>query len=606
MLPGILLKRIVAYLDTKTWLYLYEAYESWCNFPPERLILSGSPEAGGLFSSPCFPPANCQISTIELDPLNGGPLPPNAGICQLLTTYLTRSPDFSQSLRILNLSRQCVFANDVARLFSKHSSHYFPSLTSLSLRLICDTVIIDHGIVPPPRLKHLEICVQQCLCEQVSEIILPLLTKVKHLGWYRADNTFRKFADVCNAPLQSLEIFETSDQLISGYHSDALNVMPSLKNLIVHDGVSIYSVDIKALQEHGHSIMDFWRLQWPDIKKVIYRKTVYIDFRFVPDRYEHLRGNHAIRELILRPPGIDCKLPVNERLVESVLPLMSTFANLEKVIIANSCISSWCDKRRPIENLSERFQFPSVRELHFAISVETWSDTWDSSSSDDYIDTFFTKFESRYEDPCDPLLDTFIRMFPNLDTLVIPNLHRLPDEPACTEMAAVPLPRLRKLILIFQRLRGPSTARLNWPRQWENVEILLIDIFRFTGWPRGLLALLKEQRNLRHLCVVGEVTSRYSRSRKFFAKLAMKDKLNQFVKAWEGRNWQTIIFLTRERFNQEITLYCLHRNDDGSIVYNELHRKPCDLLCFLFPQFYTLFWQYIWPQLFERGCFDFM
>ncbi len=56
-------------------------------------------------------------------------MPPDAGICQLLTSYLARVPDRGQSLRILNLSRQCVFANDVARLFSKHSAHYFPSLT---------------------------------------------------------------------------------------------------------------------------------------------------------------------------------------------------------------------------------------------------------------------------------------------------------------------------------------------------------------------------------------------------------------------------------------------------------------------------------------------
>ncbi len=42
---------------------------------------------------------------IEPDPLYGGPLPPHAEICQRLTSYFARVPDFGECLRILNLSR---------------------------------------------------------------------------------------------------------------------------------------------------------------------------------------------------------------------------------------------------------------------------------------------------------------------------------------------------------------------------------------------------------------------------------------------------------------------------------------------------------------------
>ncbi len=49
-------------------------------------------------------------------------------------------------------------------------------------------------------------------------------------------------------------------------------------------------------------------------------------------------------------------------------------------------------------------------------------------------------------------------------------------------------------------------TRFIWPHRWANVEILLIDILRFRGWPRGLLTGLWEHCNLLNLCVVADFT----------------------------------------------------------------------------------------------------
>ncbi len=78
------------------------------------------------------------------------------------------------------------------------------------------------------------------------------------------------------------------------------------------------------------------------------------------------------------------------------------------------------------------------------------------------------EFDTIQDEPCDQLHVTFIRLFPHQDTLVIPDLRRLPDERTCTEIDAPPLRRLRKLVLFFVNLRENSTSTLIWPRQWAN------------------------------------------------------------------------------------------------------------------------------------------
>ncbi len=150
---------------------------------------------------------------------------------------------------------------------------------------------------------------------------------------------------------------------------------------------------------------------------LLYYKKLYVNLRLFPDSYEHLRGNHEIRKLILRPLfTLNSQRRLIEKFVGSVLHLMSTFANLEKVIIANQCLHLWDQHPQLIGNLSENFQFPSVRELHFATTAETWNKIWSLDAESHNEERDF-----RYQGPFDPLLDKFTRMFPHLDTLVIPN-----------------------------------------------------------------------------------------------------------------------------------------------------------------------------------------
>ncbi len=115
---------------------------------------------------------------------------------------------------------------------------------------------------------------------------------------------------------------------------------------------------------------------------------------------------------------------------------------------------------------------------------------------------------------------------------------------------------------------------------------MLIDVLGFQGWPSDLLAGLGEHSNLRHLCVLGEITSRAT---KLYPKLSMEDSINQLVKAWRGRNWQTIIFITRELLEGKITLVGAECNGGGKIEYKQLHRKPSRVLLSVFHNFIRYF-----------------
>ncbi len=77
---------------------------------------------------------------------------------------------------------------------------------------------------------------------------------------------------------------------------------------------------------------------------------------------------------------------------------MSTFANLEKVTIENTWLSFVCKDGRPIDNLSERFQFPCVGELHFVAMDEIQCHVWN-------LNVTLNELDSRHDDPFGQLLD---------------------------------------------------------------------------------------------------------------------------------------------------------------------------------------------------------
>ncbi len=75
------------------------------------------------------------------------------------------------------------------------------------------------------------------------------------------------FEDVFKRPLQSIEMVETSTELIGRFGLGPLKVIPSLKSFIVHDGQSIFSVEVKNLMEYGFISDDDWIIHFPDIEK---------------------------------------------------------------------------------------------------------------------------------------------------------------------------------------------------------------------------------------------------------------------------------------------------------------------------------------------------
>ncbi len=505
-------------------------------------------------------------------------MPPNAGICQLLTCYFTRVPDFCESLRVLNLSGQCVLVKDVARLFSKQNPLRFPSLKSMTLRIICDKERINCCIDPPPQLEHLEVYAVQCLCRQVSETLLPLLRKIKHLVWYRGDAYGPTFTDVFKEPLQSLETIETEFFAFGHFGPNTMKLMPSLKSLITRSDGFVQTVDVKQFLEDGGDISKVFDVSGPSVRP--YEKgrheavTIYLHFDM--DGYEHLRGNRKIRELSLCLSTINTNLRLYKLFVDRVLPLISTLVNLEVVIIYKYFLLSWSMDRRPNDNLSKRFQFPSVRRLQFTSFL-----------------SHIHELDNDEKDPTDPLIYTFAQMFPNLDTLILLHIVKFPDERPCPKTEAASLPRLRKVAILFKDICETSRACFNWPRSWENVEILLINIRQCWEYSAGLLAQLKERRNLRHLCIMGEmfVEHGFYYSSGASPQFSVKEIFENFVDAWRDRNWQTIIFIITDGIFGEITVFGAERNADGSVEYKEIHKKPSNAILSLFPQLYALFWQ---------------
>ncbi len=113
----------------------------------------------------------------------------------------------------------------------------------------------------------------------MSETILPLLRKVKHLVWYCGDDGGKtEFNDVFKGPLPSLEIVKTASKLSFPLGLDPPKAMPSLKCLIIHDGEKSYSIDMKKNLENVSVFNKCEIICSADMKRMFYGKTIYIDF----------------------------------------------------------------------------------------------------------------------------------------------------------------------------------------------------------------------------------------------------------------------------------------------------------------------------------------
>ncbi len=253
MLPGIVLRKIGALLDVKTWLSLHNVYEQWQYFPPDRLTLTGSRESGRMFHPLEFPPANVSFSVINLDRVYGAPSVPCGGVCELVAAYLTYVPNFGESIRVINLTGQYVTAKQVSQLFSASLSPRLPNLKSLSLRIFNrHPNPRSYEMFAPPSLEHLEVCLElqaPQFTRRMLQSFLPLMHKVKHLGWYRFFTGEDDISSIIRAPLESLKTLEVMQETLPQFGIYPLACMPSLERLIVHNYQFSYWVDLKKSYE---------------------------------------------------------------------------------------------------------------------------------------------------------------------------------------------------------------------------------------------------------------------------------------------------------------------------------------------------------------------
>ncbi len=246
-----MLRRISAYLDTESWVALQNAYEQWRFFPPDRLTFNGSRETGRFFDSAKFSPEHTCSYNITSDPIYGGPALPHGGACQQITSYLQSLPHFGESLRVINLTGQCVSLEQVSELFSETLSPRLPKLKSASLRIFISALSNPptSNAVAPPELQRLEIFVNKFSLVLTSEMLLPLMPlvrKVKYIGWFCLSFDME---NIISERLDALTTLETIEQTLWQFGSFPSDVMPSLERLIVHGFRLSYSVRLKKIYE---------------------------------------------------------------------------------------------------------------------------------------------------------------------------------------------------------------------------------------------------------------------------------------------------------------------------------------------------------------------
>ncbi len=574
MLPKIILRRIGALLDTESWLSLLKVYEQWQYFPPDRLTFTGSREAGRKFQPLEFPPPNVNFSEINLDRIYGGPSVPCGGVCGLVASYLTYVPNFGESIRVINLTGQCVNDKQLSQLFSASLSLRLPNLRSLSLRIYNRySNLQTYEVIAPPGLEHLELCLVYTsadFLQQMLQPFLPLIQKVNHLGWHCFSAGKDDMNSIFHVPLESLKIIEImqgTSQQIGTYPSPC---MPSLERLIVHNFQFSYWVDLKQIYESiGQPFrVDQRMLAKQDAHKNEFcSRTAVLNLTKHAEELEQLKRNPTVQKLILFViRQWKWKLLLNE-----VLPILSTLNQLEEVIIAprsiNPDISSH-EKRELMDHLHEQFQFPSVRDLQFNASTEC---------ADIY-----------------PYI-TFLRLFPKLDTLVDPPLVCFKDVQICKCSRRESLLCLRTLVVS----QAHATCINDISRcvlRWKNLDAFLIKYEGDIEWITFLMDKLAKHKNLRHLCVIARTTQPIRNA----CPLPTREKIEEIAGAWSHRDWLSMFFIATQRGERRISYISAIHHDHGTTKYKELQNVSFDSLLYTFPQFYTLFWQYAKPQWFPK------
>ncbi len=157
--------------------------------------------------------------------------------------------------------------------------------------------------------------------------------------------------------------------------------------------------------------------------------------------------------------------------------------------------------------------------------------------------------------------------------------------------------RLRKLVLLSVQAQHTGDILMNI-LHWQMLDSLFIQYDDDVEWCLALIDGLKRHRNLRHLRVVVESTS----SKTSAWRLHKREMIDELVEAWANRDWMSMFFIWNacyEEMRRSNIISAIHHGD-GDVKHNEFCDVPIDTTIRAFPQFYTLFWQYLTARLYPK------
>ncbi len=326
--------------------------------------------------------------------------------------------------------------------------------------------------------------------------------------------------------------------------------------VIVRDKRFSYSVDLKQI--YGSIGQPFHlrqsvRDEYKQYRGLVSNTAAFLYLKKNVEGMDEIHFIQEIRKITIRP----MKNWALDLLEFELLPFMSTLANLDTVLVRSSeCFARYTSlgQRSNIHELQKNFQFPSVRHLEFI---------------------------GEAKDLSNDIHTAFLCMFPNLDTLVNPPIQCLKQ---IGNHFALSCPR--KLVLLHTVAEWTNEI-VKCIHQWQNLDALFIRYEDGTRWPIALLDGLAKHKSLRHLCIIIE-------PRGDTCCLPARETIEGLVDAWSNRNWMSMFFIWNplHRVNCTCMISAIHE-DNGSIKYEEMRGVKYEKIVLAFPQFYTLFWQYV-------------
>ncbi len=182
-----------------------------------------------------------------------------------------------------------------------------------------------------PRLEHLEVCwefLSPQFTRQMLQPFLPLIQKVKHLGWYR----FFGGDDIFRVPLVSHKTLEVMQEALWRFGTYPSASMLSLEHLIVQNHQFSYSVNLKQIYE---SVGQPFSFDHPMLvhqnahKNELCSRTARLTLTDHAEQLEQIQRSPNVHTVMLN----DILHWPWDVLMNEVLPILSTLCHLHEVII---------------------------------------------------------------------------------------------------------------------------------------------------------------------------------------------------------------------------------------------------------------------------------